>query len=62
MDAAEIERQDFAPGSPTANAIGRMVDAQEVGYVAAYLASDKAWAVTGEVLAAGGGVGNAVYY
>ena len=62
MDAAEIERQDFAAGSPAANAIGRMVDAQEVGYVAAYLASDKAWAVTGEVLAAGGGVGNAVYY
>ena len=62
VDAAEIERQDFAAGSPAANAIGRMVDAQEVGYVAAYLASDKAWAVTGEVLAAGGGVGNAVYY
>ena len=62
VDAAEIERQDFASGSPAANAIGRMVDAQEVGYVAAYLASDKAWAVTGEVLAAGGGVGTAVYY
>ena len=62
IDAEEVERRDFAEGSPAANAIGRMVDAQEVGYVAAYLASDKAWAVTGEVLAAGGGVGNNVYY
>ena len=62
IEAEEVEQRDFAPDSPAANAIGRMVDAQEVGYVAAYLASDKAWAVTGEVLAAGGGVGNSVYY
>jgi enoyl-[acyl-carrier-protein] reductase (NADH) len=39
-----------------------MVDASEIGYLTAYLCSDKAWAVTGEVIAAGGGTGNAVYY
>ena len=44
----------------TGNAICRMVDASEVGYLTAYLCSDKAWAVTGEVIAAGGGTGNAV--
>jgi NAD(P)-dependent dehydrogenase (short-subunit alcohol dehydrogenase family) len=58
----ELEQRDFAPGSSRGNAICRMVDAAEIGYLTAYLASDKAWAVTGEVIAAGGGTGNAVYY
>ena len=58
----ELEKRDFAPGSSSGNAICRMVDASEVAYLTAYLASDKAWAVTGEVIAAGGGTGNAVYY
>ena len=62
VDAGEVERRDFAPGSPSGNAICRMVDASEVAFLAVYLASDKAWAVTGEVIAAGGGVGNSVYY
>ena len=60
--AEELEKQDFDPNSPRSNAICRMVDASEIGYLTAYLASDKAWAVTGEVIAAGGGTGNAVYY
>jgi len=58
----EAERRDFAPGSARGNAIGRMVDASEIGYLTVFLSSDKAWAVTGELIAAGGGVGNAVYY
>jgi NAD(P)-dependent dehydrogenase (short-subunit alcohol dehydrogenase family) len=58
----EAEQRDFAPGSPRGNAICRMVDASEIGYLTAFLASDKAWAITGEVMAAGGGTGNAVYY
>ena len=58
----ELEQRDFAPDSPHGNAICRMVDASEIGYLTAYLASDKAWAITGEVIAAGGGTGNAVYY
>ena len=58
----EVEQRDFAPDSPRSNAICRMVDASEIGYLTAYLASDKAWAITGEVIAAGGGTGNAVYY
>ena len=58
----EVEERNFAPDSPAGNAICRMVDASEIGYLTAYLASDKAWAVTGEVIAAGGGTGNAVYY
>ena len=58
----EAERQDFAPGSGRGNHICRMVDASEIGYLTAFLASDKAWAITGELIAAGGGTGNAVYY
>ncbi len=58
----EVERRDFAPGSPRGNAIGRMVDADEIAYVTVFLASDKAWAVTGELIVANGGVGQAVYY
>ena len=43
------------------NAIRRMVDASEIGYVVAFLASTKAGAITGETIAAGGGVVGAVY-
>jgi NAD(P)-dependent dehydrogenase (short-subunit alcohol dehydrogenase family) len=58
----EVEQRDFAPDSPRGNAIARMVDASEIAYVTAFLASDKAWAVTGELVVANGGVGQAVYY
>jgi NAD(P)-dependent dehydrogenase (short-subunit alcohol dehydrogenase family) len=58
----EVEQQDFAAGSPRGNSIGRMVDAEEIAYVTAFLASDKAWSVTGELIVANGGTGQAVYY
>jgi enoyl-[acyl-carrier-protein] reductase (NADH) len=37
-------------------------EAQEIGAVAAFLASPKSGAITGEVIAAGGGPSRAVYY
>lgn len=58
----EAERRAYAPNSPRGNAIGRMVDASEVAYVAAFLASDKAWAINGELVVATGGAGQSVYY
>ena len=58
----EAERQDFAPDAPRGNAICRMVDAVEVAFVAVSLASEKAWAVSGELVAASGGAGRSVYY
>ena len=58
----EVEQRDFAPGSPGTNAIGRMVDADEIAYVTTFLASDKAWAISGELIVATGGAGNFVYY
>jgi NAD(P)-dependent dehydrogenase (short-subunit alcohol dehydrogenase family) len=58
----QAERQDFAPDSPRGNAICRMVDAAEVAFAAVFLASDKAWAVSGELVAASGGAGRTVFY
>jgi len=58
----EAEKRTYAADSPRGNAICRMVDAAEVAYVAAFLASDKAWAVSGELVVATGGAGRSVYY
>jgi NAD(P)-dependent dehydrogenase (short-subunit alcohol dehydrogenase family) len=58
----EAEQKDFAPDSPRGNAICRMVDAAEVAYVTAFVASEKAWAISGETIVASGGAGRGVYY
>jgi len=58
----EVEKRDFAPEGPRSNAIGRIVDAAEIAHVAAFLASDLSWAISGELVVATGGAGKAVYY
>lgn len=58
----EIEKQDAKPGAPRANAIGRMIDAKEIGWLVAFLASERAQAITGELISPNGGQGNSVYY
>jgi NAD(P)-dependent dehydrogenase (short-subunit alcohol dehydrogenase family) len=58
----EVESRDFAPDSPRGNAICRMVDATEIAYVTVFLASEKSWAVSGELVVATGGAGRSVYY
>src|SRR5256885_8868792 len=58
----EVEKGDFAPDSPRGNAICRMVDGAEIAYLTVFLASDKAWAVSGELVVATGGSGRSVYY
>src|SRR5262249_37078526 len=62
VSSDEAERQDFAPDSPRGNAICRMVDASEIAFVTAFLASNKAWAISGELIAATGGAGRTVHY
>ncbi|MCI0441209.1 MAG: SDR family oxidoreductase [Chloroflexi bacterium] len=62
ISPSEVERRDFAANSSSGNAIGRMVDASEIAYLTTFLASDKAWAVTGELIVATGGAGTSVYY
>jgi len=62
MAPEDVERQDFAPDSPRGNAINRMVDAAEIAYVTVFLASEKSWAISGELVVATGGAGRGVYY
>lgn len=62
ISAEEVEKREFAPDAPRTNAIGRMVDASEVAYVAVFVASEQAGALTGEVMVPNGGAGNAVFY
>jgi NAD(P)-dependent dehydrogenase (short-subunit alcohol dehydrogenase family) len=42
--------------------IGRIVDAEEVAYVVAFLASPKSVSITGDAIACGGGAKGAIYY
>ena len=58
----EVEKRDFAYESPRGNSICRMVDASEIAYLTVFLASDRAWAVSGELVVATGGAGRSVYY
>jgi NAD(P)-dependent dehydrogenase (short-subunit alcohol dehydrogenase family) len=58
----EAERRDYTADSPRGNAIGRMVDAAEIAYVTAFLASEKSWSISGELIVATGGAGRSVYY
>jgi NAD(P)-dependent dehydrogenase (short-subunit alcohol dehydrogenase family) len=44
------------------NALGRMVDAREVAYVVAFLASPKAIAVNGDGVVVGGGIPGSIHY
>jgi NAD(P)-dependent dehydrogenase (short-subunit alcohol dehydrogenase family) len=60
--AEAVELEDYRPGSSRSNAIGRMVEAQEIGWLAAFLASDKGGAITGELISPNGGQGNTVFY
>jgi NAD(P)-dependent dehydrogenase (short-subunit alcohol dehydrogenase family) len=57
ISVAELERR-IAAGNSTK----RIVDAREVAYVVAFLASPRSIAVSGEVIAAGGGAGQAVFH
>jgi NAD(P)-dependent dehydrogenase (short-subunit alcohol dehydrogenase family) len=57
IKSEDVERQ-MANGV----SVGRMIDAQEIAYVVAFLASPKSVAINGDTIAAGGGVGRAIHY
>jgi NAD(P)-dependent dehydrogenase (short-subunit alcohol dehydrogenase family) len=46
----------------TGNVIGRVVDAEEIAYVVAFLASPRSVAITGDAIACGGGVKGPIFY
>ena len=65
--AARAESEGVAPEEIEArmaggNSVRRVIDAREIAYVVAFLASPKAIAITGDAIAAGGGTGNAIHY
>jgi NAD(P)-dependent dehydrogenase (short-subunit alcohol dehydrogenase family) len=55
--AAEVEKQMDAM-----NLVGKLINAEEIAYLVAFLASPKSIAVNGDVIAAGGGTRGAIYY
>ena len=61
--ATRTERMsDETAARMSGNVIGRVVDADEVAYVVAFLASPKSVAITGDAIACGGGVRGAIHY
>ena len=45
-----------------ATSIRRLIDAREIAYVVAFLASPKSVAINGDAIAAGGGAPGAIHY
>jgi NAD(P)-dependent dehydrogenase (short-subunit alcohol dehydrogenase family) len=61
--ATRTERMsDETAARTTGNVIGRVVDADEVAYVVAFLASPKSVSITGDAIACGGGAMGAIHY
>jgi NAD(P)-dependent dehydrogenase (short-subunit alcohol dehydrogenase family) len=44
------------------NLVGRLIDARDIAYVVTFLASPRAAAINGDVIAAGGGARGVIYY
>ena len=44
------------------NSVRRIIDAEDVAHVVTFLASPKSLAINGDSIAAGGGLGKAIYY
>jgi len=57
-----ISEEEAEAAMADGNAVKRIIDAREIAYIVTFLASPKAGNITGDVTAAGGGVGNAIWY
>jgi NAD(P)-dependent dehydrogenase (short-subunit alcohol dehydrogenase family) len=57
VSPAEVEA-----GMAQRNTVRRFIDAREIAYVVAFLASPKAVSITGDAIAAGGGAGPGIHY
>jgi NAD(P)-dependent dehydrogenase (short-subunit alcohol dehydrogenase family) len=64
--AARAQRQGISPEEAEKrmvhNLAGRLIDAREIAYVVTFLASPKAVAINGDVIAAGGGAPGTIHY
>lgn len=59
---AGVPPQEIEHRMAGGNTLQRIVDAREIAYVVAFLASPKSIAITGDAIAAGGGTPNAIHY
>jgi NAD(P)-dependent dehydrogenase (short-subunit alcohol dehydrogenase family) len=57
-----ISEQEAEDRMAQANSVRRVIDARDIAYVVAFLASPKSIAINGDAIAAGGGVGKAIHY
>jgi NAD(P)-dependent dehydrogenase (short-subunit alcohol dehydrogenase family) len=60
--AASVTVEEIEKRLAATNSSRRIIDAREIAYVVAFLASPKSVAINGDVIAAGGGVGRSIYY
>jgi NAD(P)-dependent dehydrogenase (short-subunit alcohol dehydrogenase family) len=64
--AERAERQGITEAEAeqrmVSNLVGRWIDATEIAYIATFLASPRAVAINGDVIAAGGGARGSIYY
>jgi NAD(P)-dependent dehydrogenase (short-subunit alcohol dehydrogenase family) len=57
-----VERDELVKRRFAKNSIKRVIDARDIAYVVACLASPRSIAINGDVIAAGGGVPGAIHY
>ena len=60
--ATGVSKEDIARRADKAQSIGRIVESAEIAHLVCFLASPKAAAITGEVIAVDGGRGSAVFF
>ena len=57
-----VPKEEVAEKAARVQSIGRIVEADEIAHLVCFLASPKAAAITGEVIAVDGGRGSAVFF
>lgn len=61
-EAAGVSAEEIERRMAETSTIGRLVTAEEVAYIIAFLASPRAVAIAGDAIAVGGGAPGAIYY
>jgi NAD(P)-dependent dehydrogenase (short-subunit alcohol dehydrogenase family) len=61
-EAEGVSPVEIEAGMAQRNTVRRFIDATEIAYVVAFLASPKAGSITGDAIAAAGGAGPGIHY
>ena len=61
-DAQGLSTHEVEQRMAEGNSVRRMIDAREIAYLVAFLASPKSVSINGDAIAAGGGVGRGIHY